>query len=58
MGLFRKSKADREEDDDREELKSQIENLMSEYDEEEIDGETYFQKMMDLSTSYQKKHKR
>ena len=38
---------------DREELKSQIEDLMQQYSNEEIDGETYFQQMMDLSKSVQ-----
>jgi len=51
MGLFGK----KQKNDDREELKSKIEKLMSEYDKEEIDGDTYFQKMMDLSSDYQKK---
>ena len=35
----------------KDELKSQIEDLMREYDEEEIDGPTYMQKMMELTTS-------
>ena len=52
MGLFKRPK------DDREELKGKIEKLMSEYDKEEIDGDTYFQKMMNLSTEYQKKKKK
>ena len=46
MGLFRKSK------DDREELKGKIDELMEEYDNEEIDGATYGQKMMDLISSF------
>lgn len=37
----------------REELKEQIEELMQKYDEEEIDGETYMQQMMELTTSAQ-----
>jgi hypothetical protein len=37
----------------RDELKSQIDELMQLYADEEIDGATYFQKMMELTTSYQ-----
>lgn len=37
----------------REEIKSQIDELMRQYVEEEIDGDTYFQKMMELTTSSQ-----
>jgi len=37
----------------REELKSQIDELMRQYADEEIDGATYSQKMMELTTSYQ-----
>jgi len=37
----------------REELKSQIDELMRQYHDEEIDGATYTQKMMELTTSYQ-----
>lgn len=37
----------------REELKAQIDELMRQYDEEEIDGVTYQQKMMELTTSVQ-----
>lgn len=37
----------------REELKEQIDELMRQYDEEEIDGATYAQKMMELTTSAQ-----
>ncbi len=54
MGLFRRSKADREEDEEREELKGKIEDLMSDYDDEEIDGPTYIEKMMKLTSSYRK----
>ena len=39
---------------DREELKSKIEDLMQQYSDEKIDGATYAQKMMDLTTSAQK----
>lgn len=35
----------------REELKEQIDELMRQYAEEEIDGDTYFSKMMKLTTS-------
>lgn len=37
----------------REELKEQIDELMRQYDNEEIDGDTYSQKMMELTTSAQ-----
>ena len=37
----------------REELKEQIDDLMQQYANEEIDGETYAQKMMELTTSAQ-----
>ena len=37
----------------REELKAQIEELMRQYSDEEIDGATYAQKMMELTTSTQ-----
>ena len=35
----------------REELKDQIDELMQQYANEEIDGDTYAQKMMELTTS-------
>ena len=35
----------------RDELKAQIDELMRQYADEEIDRETYFQRMMDLTTS-------
>lgn len=54
MGLFGK----KQKDNDREELKGKIENLMNQYDKEEIDGDTYFKKMMNLSSDYQKKKKK
>lgn len=38
---------------DRQELKSQIDELMQQYSDEEIDGATYAQKMMELTTSAQ-----
>lgn len=34
----------------REEFKEQIDKLMQQYDNEEIDSNTYFQKMMELTT--------
>lgn len=36
-----------------EELKGQIGELMRQYADEEIDGDTYAQKMMELTTSTQ-----
>ncbi len=35
----------------REELKSQIDELMQQYANEEIDGQTYLQKMLELTSS-------
>lgn len=37
----------------RDELKEQIDELMRQYDEREIDGSTYEEKMMELTTSAQ-----
>ena len=37
----------------REELKEQIDELMRQYADEEIDGDTYVQKMMQLTTNEQ-----
>lgn len=37
----------------RDELKEQIDELMQQYADEEIDGATYSQKMMELTTSAQ-----
>lgn len=54
MGLFGKSKEEKE----RKELKSQVDKLMNSYKKEEIDGETYYKKMMDLTTSHQNKKKK
>lgn len=34
----------------RDELKQNIDNLMNQYDKEEIDGDTYFNKMMKLTS--------
>ena len=36
---------------EREELKEQIDDLMQQYADEEIDGATYAQKMIELTTS-------
>lgn len=41
---------------DRAELKARIDELMRQYDEGEIDGETYAQAMMVLTTSAQELH--
>ncbi|MFJ3128033.1 hypothetical protein ACIPJO_34680 [Streptomyces sp. NPDC086993] len=38
---------------DRVELKAKIDELMRQYDEEEIDGATYAQAMMELTASAQ-----
>ena len=51
MGLFGKRK------DERKELKGQIDKLMRDYDKEKIDRDTYFRKMMDLTTSHKKKNR-
>lgn len=41
---------------DRDALKRQIDELMRQYADEEIDGDTYAQKMMELTTSAQKEN--
>ena len=41
----------------REELKQEIEELMRQYDEEEIDGATYALKMMELTAAAQNEDK-
>lgn len=38
---------------DRDELKAQIDELMRQYQDEEIDGATYAQRMMELTASAQ-----
>ena len=53
MGLFG-SKEDKE----RKAVKKQVDKLMKSYGDEKIDGDTYFKKMMDLTTSSQKKKKK
>ena len=40
----------------REELKEQIDELMRQYAAEEIDGNTYAQRMMELTTSVQREN--
>lgn len=52
MGLFGKSK-----NEEKKELKSKIDKLMKSYSKEEIDGDTYMKKMMDLTSSYKNKNK-
>lgn len=51
MGLFGKSKEEKE----RKEVKSQIDKLMKSYGNGKIDGDTYFNSMMELTTSHKKK---
>ena len=46
MGLFRKSKEEKE----RKELKRQIDKLMKDYSKEKIDGDTYFKKRLEEVT--------
>lgn len=41
----------------RDELKEQVDELMRQYDAEEIDSATYAQKMMELTTSAQENNK-
>lgn len=53
MGLFGRSKEDKE----RKKLKKNIDKLMDSYSKEKIDGDTYFKKMMDLTTSAKKRKK-
>ena len=38
---------------DRDQLKAQIDELMRQYQDEEIDGDTYAQRMMELTASAQ-----
>ena len=54
MSLFGKSKEDKR----RDEIKSKVDSLMSQYDKEEIDGPTYIKKMMSLGTDSSKKKKK
>ncbi len=55
MGFFGRS---REEKKERKEIKSQVDKIMKSYDDEEMDSATFMQKMMDYTTSYQKKKKK
>jgi hypothetical protein len=41
----------------RDELKAQIDELMRQYADEEIDGETYFRKMMELTATAKNENK-
>lgn len=54
MGLFGKSKEEKE----RKKLQGKIDKLMDSYDKEKIDGDTYFKKMMDLTSSSKKKKRK
>ena len=54
MGLFGKSKEEKE----RTKVKNQVDKLMKSYSKEKIDGDTYFKKMMNLTTSYRDKKKK
>ena len=54
MGLFGNSKQEQE----RKKLKKQVDKLMKSYSKEKIDGDTYLKKMLDLTTSHQKKNKK
>ena len=51
MRLFGKSKEAKE----RKKVKRQVDKLMKSYSKKKIDGNTYFKKMMDLTTSHKKK---
>ena len=54
MGLFFKSKEEKE----RKALKKNIDKLMKDYSKKKIDGDTYFNKMMNLTENHKKKHKK
>lgn len=41
----------------RDEVKSQVDELMRQYADEEIDGETYFRKMMELTATVKNANK-
>lgn len=43
---------------DRDELKNKNDDLMNQYDKEEIDGDTYIDKMMKLTSSAKNKKRR
>ena len=55
MGLFKKSQDFEEE---KKGIKKKIEKLMSDYDKEKIDGDTYFKKRMNLTSSYKDKNEK
>ena len=55
MGLFGKSKDYKQE---RKEIKKNVDKLMKQYDKGKIDGNTYFKKMMGLTSSYRDKKKK
>ena len=52
MGLFGKSKDSEKE---RKKIKSKVDKLMNQYDNEKIDGATYSRKMMKLASSQKRK---
>ena len=54
MGLFGKSK----EDNERKEVKKNIDRMMQDYSKGKIDRDTYFKQMMDYTTSKRDKKKR
>ena len=54
MGLFGNSEKKKE----KKELKEKIDKLMKLYSEEKINGDTYFKKMMKLTSSHQNKKQR
>ncbi len=41
---------------DRNELQSEIDELMRQYAAEEIDASTYYKQMMELTTSFKEEH--
>ena len=52
MSLFGKSKDSEKE---RKKIKSKVDKLMNQYDNEKIDGATYSRKMMKLASSQKRK---
>lgn len=53
MGLFGKSKEEKE----RDKVKKEVDKMMKSYKNGKVDGDTYFKNMMDFTTSYKKKRK-
>ena len=51
MGWLFKTKEEKE----RKKVQKKVDKLMKSYSKKKIDGDTYFKKMMDLTTSHQKK---